>query len=694
MKQLCKRERIVVLLTLALVLTEFGSIQQVYAATIMVTTFADNLALNGDCSLREAIQAANTDTAVDACPAGSSAAMDTIQLSAGTYILGLNNATFGEEDLNQTGDLDITGGLTIKGIDSSTTNISTTVALDRVMQILPGATVILIGESINNGHSSQNGGAIFNSGALTLQSVVIQNSSADGDGGGLFNDSGTVTVNDGTINDNQSHHGGGIYNHSGMVTLDTCIVNNDQAINSGNGGGIYNSDNATLIINSCWIHDNTANIGAGGGIYNLGAVNINNGFIDSSHAFQHGGNIYSGDNGLSSLIISNTTISRGLAGGNGGGVFNDGALALTNVTIAENGAASGSGIYSMEHTQQPVELTNTTIMSNTNAPARPGAGIFNAGAPLTLKNTLVAFNGTLGNCDGSGSINSAGHNLTSDSTCSFNATGDLINTDPLLGPLQDNGGVIFAYGGAAPSYALLPGSPALNGGTNAGCPAVDQRGWPRPHGAYCDIGAFEANDAPRARADSYATNEDAPLIVAAPGLLANDSDLDNDVITATLLTIPAHGVLALNQGGAFSYTPNTNYHGQDSFSYRLSDGFLASASTQVTLTIASVNDPPIAGDDAASTSIDTPLNIPVATLLSNDTDIESDLLAISQVQASSLRGGQVTLAGGSVVYTPPTHFIGVDSLIYTLSDGNGGTASGTVTITVGAQLLYLPMVRR
>ncbi|MEO7910466.1 MAG: tandem-95 repeat protein [Roseiflexaceae bacterium] len=694
MKQLCKYERIVALLTLALLLAGFGSTHPAYAATINVTTFADNLTDNGDCSLREAIQAANTNTAVDVCPAGSDA--DTIQLSAGTYNLSLGNIT-GDEDQNKTGDLDINdigGNLTIRGVDASTTSITNIVALDRVMHILPNTTVTLSGVSINNGHSSQNGGAVFNKGTLILHSVVIQNSSADGNGGGLFNDAGTVTIHDGTINNNQSQHGGGIYNNNGTVTLDTCIVNNDQASAAGHGGGIYNSNNATLIIENCWIHDNTANGQHGGGIYNLGTASINNSFIHNSHASENGGNIYSGDNGLSSLTISNTTISRGLAGANGGGLFNDGALTLTNVTIAENSAASGGGIYNAEHTQKPVMLTNITIASNTNAPASAGAGIFNVGTSLTLKNTLVAVNGTLGNCAGVGSISSAGNNLTSDGTCSFTAPGDLSNKNPLLGPLQDNGGVIFAYGGAAPSYALLPGSPALNAGTNVDCPAIDQRGWARPHGIFCDIGSFEANDAPRTVADSYSINEDTPLLVGAPGLLANDSDLDNDVIIATLLTTPAHGALTLNQNGAFSYTPTLNYHGQDSFSYQISDGSLSSASTLVTLTVISVNDPPIAANDTASTPIDTVLSIPVATLLSNDTDIEGDSLTVSDVRGNSARGGQVMRIGSSVVYTPPAHFSGVDSLIYTLSDGNGGTDSGTVTVIVGAQHIYLPMARR
>src|SRR6476659_7405656 len=108
MKQRCKCERIVALLVLILSLADLGSIPPAYAATIDVTTFTDNLINNGDCSLREAIQAANTDSAVDACPAGSGA--DTIQLLAGTYTLSIVGAN---EDMNQTGDLDILGNLTI-----------------------------------------------------------------------------------------------------------------------------------------------------------------------------------------------------------------------------------------------------------------------------------------------------------------------------------------------------------------------------------------------------------------------------------------------------------------------------------------------------------------------------------------------------------------------------------------------------
>jgi CSLREA domain-containing protein len=685
MKQFDKRQRIAALLILALLLAGFGPTHPAYAATINVTTFADNLTTLGDCSLREAIEAANTDAAVDACPAGSGA--DAIQLFAGTYTLSLPNIG-GDENDNTTGDLDIAGDLTIIGVDGNTVRIDGA-GLDRILSIQPGTSIKLRGFELTHGASAADGGAIHNDqGTLILEDVNVTHSTAGGNGGGIYNDHGVLTIFGGIRDNVAGGNGGAVDNNGGTLSISQSQFNNNLA--GGNGGAI--SNNAELTLDRAWIHDNSVSGSSGGDIYNSGAATISNSFIHNGSAPQDGGNIYSGDS-MSSLTISNTTIAQGLAVRNGGGLFNDGALALTNVTIAENSATSGGGIYNVENTL-PMNLTNTTIVSNTNAPASPGAGILNLGAGLTLKNTLVAFNGTLGNCAGSAAISSAGYNLTSDGTCNFTATGDLINMNPLFGPLQDNGGVRFAFGGAAPSYALLPGSPAINGGTNIGCPAVDQRGLTRPHGTYCDIGAFETNDAPRAVADSYSIDEDTLLAVSAPGLLSNDSDPDNDIITTTLLMPPAHGALTLNQGGAFNYIPSANYHGQDSFSYRIDDGDLISANTLVTLTVISVNDPPIAANDTAGTQIDTTLRIPAAMLLTNDADIEGDLLTLSSVRGNSARGGRVMLVGSDVVYTPPARFIGVDSLIYILSDGNGGTASGTVTVTVGVRLLYLPLARR
>ena len=80
------------------------------------------------------------------------------------------------------------------------------------------------------------------------------------------------------------------------------------------------------------------------------------------------------------------------------------------------------------------------------------------------------------------------------------------------------------------------------------------------------------NDAPAAADDAYSTTEDTPLTVAAPGVLANDTDPDGDPLTAVLVTGPSHGTLTLNANGSFTYTPAANYNGPDSFTYRASDG--------------------------------------------------------------------------------------------------------------------------
>jgi CSLREA domain-containing protein len=681
MQQLGRHERIAALLVLMLIFACVSPSRQAYAATITVTTFDDNLANNNDCSLREAIQAANTDSSIDACPAGNGA--DDIKLLAGTYILSIVGAG---ELANQTGDLNLTSDMTIQGIDANTTRIDAS-QIDRAISIHSGAVVRLFGIEIQHGASASNGGGLYNDhGVLTLDQVTVANNVAGGNGGGIYNDHGTLSLVGGLRDNTANGNGGGVDNNGGTLTIISSQINNNNI--QGDGAAI--SNNATLTLNKVWIHDNTTFGGYGGNIYNQGTAIISLSSIHNGYAHKDGGNIYSGDtSGLSSLSIETSTIAQGLATVNGGGIFNDGALSLTNVTVATNGAVDGDGIYNVEATQA-LSLVNTTVVSNTNPPVGPGEGLFTGAAPLSLKNTLIAYNGSQGDCFGS--MLSLGHNLEYNilpfgDSCSLTATGDITSSAPLLGPYQDNGGSSW-------SYALLPNSPALNAGSNVGCPATDQRGFARPHGPACDIGALEENTAPQAVADSYSTAEDTPLVLTSPGLLANDIDADNDVITTTLVTAPSHGALALIPNGAFSYIPNADYHGPDSFSYRINDGSLNSTNVPVDLTITSVNDPPMAMNDVAVAQMDAALSIPTALLLANDTDIEGDPLSISAVRGNSARGGHAALVGDNVIYTPPAHFSGADSLIYSLSDGNGGNTSGTINISVGMRLLYMPLARR
>jgi len=193
------------------------------------------------------------------------------------------------------------------------------------------------------------------------------------------------------------------------------------------------------------------------------------------------------------------------------------------------------------------------------------------------------------------------------------------------------------------------------------------------------VGA-QANNPPVAVDDAYTTDEDTVLNVAAPGVLENDSDPDGDPITAVLQTGPANGSLALLGDGSFTYTPNPDFNGVDSFTYVANDGELDSNVATVTITVQPVNDAPIANDDAATTTVDTPVDIDV---LANDVDPDGDVLSINSFDATSANGGTVS-CGATCLYTPPAGFSGVDTFTYDATDGIEVSNRATVTITVQA----------
>ena len=112
--------------------------------------------------------------------------------------------------------------------------------------------------------------------------------------------------------------------------------------------------------------------------------------------------------------------------------------------------------------------------------------------------------------------------------------------------------------------------------------------------ATVTITVTAVNDAPVAVNDSYSTNEDTPLTIAAPGVLANDTDVDSATLTAVAGQRPGHGTLTLNADGSFTYTPAANFNGSDSFTYKANDGSLDSNTATVTITINAVNDAPVA----------------------------------------------------------------------------------------------------
>lgn len=181
---------------------------------------------------------------------------------------------------------------------------------------------------------------------------------------------------------------------------------------------------------------------------------------------------------------------------------------------------------------------------------------------------------------------------------------------------------------------------------------------------------------PLARSDAYSTMEDTPLPVdAASGILLNDLTFAGP-LTASLVSTTSNGTLELDADGSFLYTPNENFTGDDTFTYRVSDGERTSEPAVVTITVNPVADPPIAVDDSATTDENTPVTIAVT---SNDSDPFGAVLTIlSTTQPSN---GAAVISGTSVVYTPAPGFTGVDTFTYTVQ-GTEGTATATVTVTV------------
>lgn len=194
--------------------------------------------------------------------------------------------------------------------------------------------------------------------------------------------------------------------------------------------------------------------------------------------------------------------------------------------------------------------------------------------------------------------------------------------------------------------------------------------------------AIGPDAAPVAVADTAVTDEDATLTIPDATLLANDTDADNQTLAISAVGAAVHGTVS-HSGNQVTFVPDANYHGAAAFDYTVTDGYMTAIAT-VVIAVASVNDPPVAGDDTATTLEDSAATILASDLLLNDTDIDGDTLVVTAVTPTANTHGTVALASGVVTYTPAANFNGTADFTYTVSDGQGGTATGTVTVTVTA----------
>ena len=198
--------------------------------------------------------------------------------------------------------------------------------------------------------------------------------------------------------------------------------------------------------------------------------------------------------------------------------------------------------------------------------------------------------------------------------------------------------------------------------------------------ATVNITVNAVNDGPLATNDSYSTNEDTALTMAAPGVLSNDSDGDGNTLTAVKVSDPAYGTLTLHTDGSFTYIPTANYSGPDSFTYQANDG-IDSAGATVQITVNAVNDTPVATNDSYTTAEDTALTVSAPGVLGNDSDGEGSALTASVVALPS--HGTLTLnPNGSFSYTPALNYNGTDSFTYKANDGSADANVATVTLTV------------
>jgi uncharacterized repeat protein (TIGR01451 family) len=199
--------------------------------------------------------------------------------------------------------------------------------------------------------------------------------------------------------------------------------------------------------------------------------------------------------------------------------------------------------------------------------------------------------------------------------------------------------------------------------------------------ATVNITINPVNDAPVANDDAYSVDEDNPLNVSAPGVLGNDTDVENDPLTAVLVSDVSNGTLTLNSNGSFTYTPDLDFTGTDSFTYRAYDGSDYSNVATVTITAGPANDPPVANDDAYAVDEDDLLNVAAPGVLGNDMDLDND--SLTAVVVSDVSNGTLVLNGdGSFTYTPDADFSGMDSFTYQAYDGTDYSNVATVTIMV------------
>jgi hypothetical protein len=404
--------------------------------------------------------------------------------------------------------------------------------------IYNAGTVSITGSALS-GNSADIGGGLYNASTtpLTITSSTVSSNTATTGAGGIDNTFGPLTITSSILTGNVGEHGGGIANVEATLTITSSTLSNNSAV-GGSGGGIENSADALTVTNSI-LSGNSALSGGGGGIDNVnrGSLTVSNCTLSGNSA-QFGGGIYNVGSGPVAVVSSALSGNSALV--NGGGIYNgsnlqsSATLTVTSSTLSGNSAlADGGVIYNSGAMSNAIlNVINSTLSGN--SAATSGGGLYTTGthASTSAQNSLLAGNTGPGSPDLFGPLNSQGYNLIGDGTGSSGFTNtDQVGTadmpiDPMLDPLQDNGG-------PTQTMALLSSSPALNAGDPGQLGVADQRGVVRT--AAVNIGAYQAS----------AT----AFVVAAPDTVTSGVPFD-----VTVTAVDPFGQVAIGYTGTVSFS--------------------------------------------------------------------------------------------------------------------------------------------
>ena len=532
----------------------------------------------------------------------------------------------------------VLSGLSISDVDAASGNMTVTL-------------------SVTNGTLTANTGV---SGGVPLAGIV-------GNGSGSVVLTGTLAQ----INATLAHATGMTFNPSanfnGNVTL--TMLTSDLG-NTGTGGTLTDSDTRTITVNA--VNDPPV---AGNDSFTTNedtavttTVLTNDSDLDGnplSITQVNGAAIVAG--GVA-IAVTNGTVSLNAAGTQltftPSANYNGAASYTYTISDGQGGTATATVNGTVTAVNDPPVAVNDSFTTNEDTAVSVAVKTNDSdvdGNPLTITQVngaaIVAGGAAIAVTNGTVSLNAAGTLLTFTPTANYN-------------------------GPASFTYTISDGA----GGTAA---------------ATVNGTVMAVNDPPVAVNDSFTTNEDTAVTITA---LTNDTDLDGNPLSITQINGAAiiaggaavavtNGTVSLNAAGTqLTFTPSANYNGAASFTYTISDGAGGTASATISGTVNAVYDPPVAVNDTFSTTEDTAVAISVK---ANDSDVDGNPLTITQVNGAAITAGgaavavtngtvSLNAAGTQLIFTPTTNYNGPASFTYTISDGAGGTATATVSGSVGA----------